>query len=218
MEEQHYALGEMDRRLANLVRYGTVSAVDTANALAQVSLDDGASTDWVPWMTARAANDRVWRAPEVGEQVVLLSPGEPSQGVILGSIFQTAHPANGNSQDVERTTYQDGTVVEYDRAAHQLLVDASASSGTVLVKCSTATVQAATSVTLDTPATHCTGKLTVDDLLTYKNGIAGTGGGNGNAITGNITVTSGDVTADGIGLKAHHHSDPQGGNTGSALA
>lgn len=217
MDEHTYALGEMDRRMGNLLRFGTVSQVDTANALVKIDIGD-LVTDWLPWLTMRAGQDRIWRAPDIGEQVVLLSPGDPSQGVVLGAVFQTTHPANGNSQDVERTTYKDGTVVEYNRATHQLLVDASASSGTVLVKCSTATVQATASVTLDTPETHCTGKLTVDNLLTYKNGIAGTGGGNGNTITGSIVLTGGDVTADGIGLKSHHHSDPQGGNTSSAIA
>lgn len=38
------------------------------------------------------------------------------------------------------------------------------------------------------------------------------------AVNGSVTVTGGDVTADGIGLKAHHHDDPQGGVTSPARA
>jgi phage baseplate assembly protein V len=37
---------------------------------------------------------------------------------------------------------------------------------------------------------------------------------NVNIIGGTVNVTGGDVAADGISLKTHVHSDPQGGNTG----
>jgi phage baseplate assembly protein V len=208
LDDHLYALGELDRRVNNMVRFGTVFEVDPSAALAKVNLGE-LVTDWLPWAITRAGNNRTWYAPEVGEQVILLSAGDPSMGVIIGALYQTAHPANGSTIDVERTTYQDGTVVEYDRASHQLLIDASASTSNVLIKCSTATINATSSVTVDSPMTHCTGQLMVDGLLTYGNGIAGTGGGNGNHITGDIHVTSGNVTADGVGLKTHIHGGVQ---------
>jgi len=74
----------------------------------------------------------------------------------------------------------------------------------------------APSVTLDTPATTCTGALTVQGLLTYQAGMAGTGGTAGNTISGTITVTSGDVKADGVGLKTHRHQEHDGPSTGTA--
>ena len=67
----------------------------------------------------------------------------------------------------------------------------------------------APNVTIDSPQTTCTGKLTVAGLLTYEDGLSG---------TGNAAITGGDVTADGIGLKGHHHDDPQGGETSTAKA
>ena len=78
-----------------------------------------------------------------------------------------------------------------------------------------ATVQAPT-VTLDSPATHCTGTLTVDGLLTYKAGMAGTGGGAGTTISGSITQTGGTLSSNGISLSGHHHSgvQPGSGNSG----
>lgn len=78
-----------------------------------------------------------------------------------------------------------------------------------------ATVQAP-NVTLDTPQATCTGKLTVQGLLTFQAGMSGSGG-SGAAISGNVTVSGGEVSADGIGLKGHHHSDPQGGTVGPAV-
>lgn len=115
MDEHEYALGEVDRRLANVLRFGTITAVDTAKGLAKVDLGDMV-TDWVPWSTPRAGNDRVWSTPDVGEQVALLSPGDPSMGVITGSLFQSAHPQNGNDGKDRRVTFSDGTVLEFDRS------------------------------------------------------------------------------------------------------
>jgi len=75
-------------------------------------------------------------------------------------------------------------------------------------------------VTLNAPAgTTINGPLTVNGLLTYTQGMHGSGGSGATAtITGNITVTSGEVTVDGIGVKSHHHDDPQGGETSAARA
>lgn len=133
-----FELLELDRRLANLIRIGEVCALDAAAALVQVDLGEQV-TDWLPWVTGRAGGNRTWHAPEVGEQVLVLSPsGELNQGVVLPALYQDAHPANAATPDIERTTYADGSVVEYDRAAHRLTVNAG--TGSVVVNCATATV------------------------------------------------------------------------------
>jgi phage baseplate assembly protein V len=117
------AASEFDRMLGNVVRMGTIAAVNPAHAdgpRATVNLGD-LTTDWLPFATVRAGQDRTWWAPEPGEQVLVLAPsGDLSQGVIALSVFQDAHPANGDRVTVHRTTYQDGTVVEYDRETHTL--------------------------------------------------------------------------------------------------
>lgn len=75
-----------------------------------------------------------------------------------------------------------------------------------------ATVQAPT-VTLDSPATHCTGALTVDGLLTYKAGMSGIGGGAGTTITGTITQTGGTLSSNGVALHTHTHGGVQRGGS-----
>lgn len=160
-----YAGSEHDRRLGGVLTIGRVKALDAAKGLVQVDMD-GPDTDWIPWLTQRAGGDRTYWCPEVGEQVLVAAPsGELGNGVVIGCIFQDAHPEPGDSPDIHRTVYKDGTVVEYDRAAHQLKIDVSSSSGSVLVICKTATVRAAESVTIDTPETTCTGSLTVGESL-----------------------------------------------------
>lgn len=166
-----HVLAEIDRRLANMIRLGTIAELDEANALVTVAVGD-MKTDWLPWRASRAGGNVAWHAPEVGEQVILLSPsGDLGQAVVLGSLYQSAHPANANTKDVQRMTYADGTVVEYDRAAHQLKVDASAASGTVLVnvggghvivQCATAAVTASDSVTVECATAAVTASQSVD--------------------------------------------------------
>jgi phage baseplate assembly protein V len=128
------------RRLSNVARYGTVAEADYTGATAgfpavRVSLQDGAiTTDWLPWFSPRAGKDRVWDPPEVGEVVMLLAPsGELTNGIAIPGIFSNGN-ANGNRAGLHRRTYDDGTVVEYDRDSHTFTVDASASNSQVVFK------------------------------------------------------------------------------------
>lgn len=211
-----YSATDTDRRLANVIQIGRVSAVDVKAGLAQVDLD-GPSTDWIPWATSRAGNDRTWWAPEFGEQVVVAAPsGELSSAVIIGCLYQDAYPEPADNADVHRTVYQDGTVVEYDRAAHQYKIDVSASSGRVVVICKTATVQASESVTMDTPQTNLTGNLSVAGVMNVDGN--GSGGGATSTINGSVRVLNGDVRADEISLKGHGHIEQgDGARTGNSV-
>jgi phage baseplate assembly protein V len=115
---QQWAQAETERILANLIRIGVVTELDDTKARVKVRTG-GIVTDWLPWLTHRASEDRSWWAPEPGEQVVVLSPyGDQSQAVVMPAIYQTAYPATADKRTIRRTIYQDGTVVEYDREAH----------------------------------------------------------------------------------------------------
>jgi hypothetical protein len=71
----------------------------------------------------------------------------------------------------------------------------------------------APSVTIQSPMTHVTGSLTVDGALTFKGGMTGSGGTGAATmqLTGTMQVLEGDVLADTISLKGHHHT-AQGSN------
>lgn len=208
---------ETDRRVSNLIRIGSIAALDEAAATVTVDLGD-ITTAPLPWLTTRAGPDRTWWAPEPGEQVLVLSPsGDLAQGVVMPAIYQDAHPAPANSRTISRTEYADGSVVEYDREAHRMTV--SVGSGQVVVICQTATVQASESVTLDTPDTHCTGNLTVQRRLTYLGGMAGSNvnGGNGAAavIQGDFQAAGGVFTHNGKDVgSTHKHANSGGSGTG----
>lgn len=74
--------------------------------------------------------------------------------------------------------------------------------------------------TIDTPSTLNTGTLTTEGLLTYQDGLAGTGGGNGTSISGDMTHSGGNLSSNGVTLHTHTHSgvQPGGGNTGAPNA
>jgi phage baseplate assembly protein V len=131
--QRGFTQAETSRRLGNVVRLGRVVALDAPNARVQVQTG-GNVTTWLPWTTGRAGPDRDWAAPEPGEQVLLLAPsGELDQAVVVPGLYQTRHPAPGDTADVRRTVFKDGTIHEYDRAAHAHLLDLTASSGRSIV-------------------------------------------------------------------------------------
>lgn len=203
---QETQLADLARRVANMMRTGRVAEVNHAAARVRVQSGD-LLTEWLPWQTHRAGNTRSWSPPTVGEQVMILSPsGEPGAGMVMPAWYCHDKPAPDSSPDTHVTEYPDGAIVSYNHVTGALVA-----SGI-----QTGTIEAAISVTLDTPLTHCTGKLTVDDLLTYGNGIAGTGGSNHNIISGDFSHSGGELSSNGIVLHTHTHNgvQPGGGDTG----
>ncbi len=67
------------------------------------------------------------------------------------------------------------------------------------------------SITLDSPQTTCTGALTVEKLITGEGGLSLRRGA-GAAVDGNVSVSGGNVSADGIDLKTHVHTGVAGGS------
>jgi phage baseplate assembly protein V len=192
---------ELSRRLANLVRIGTVAQFDHTNARIRVHTGS-LTTTWIPWLTLRAGDTATWSPPSIGEQVLLLAPsGNLEQAVALPALYADAHPAPSTSADEHITVYPDGARIAYNHSTGALTATG--------VK--TALVEAAVSVTLDTPITTVTGQLIVQGLLTYQAGLAGTGGGPGTVITGSIEQTGGTLTSNGVALATHTHGGVQTG-------
>ena len=219
-------LVELSRLVENLLRIGTIHSVDHATVRVRVQTGN-ITTDWLRWIEHRAGNTTTWDPPTIGEQCIILSPsGELAQGVVIYGAPSglIAPPSHDPAQHVTR--YPDGTVISYDHAAglHQASYPDGAqisyhhpSSALQATGIATGLVQAATSITLDTPLTHITGQCVIDDLLTYKNGLAGTGGSNNNIVTGNFTHTTGNLSSNGKVLHTHTHTGVQSGgsNTGA---
>jgi phage baseplate assembly protein V len=171
---------EHDRQLGNLVMLGVIKELDEANALVRVDVD-GLVTDWIPFTAARAgAGVREWLPPEVGEQVVMLSPyGDPAQGVVLGSVYQDAHAAPANVKTTKRTEFADGAFIQYDREGHKYDIDVPA-GGAITLRIGQTTLKLedgqATLTTpkcvVDSPDSQFTGNVTIDGDATVNGSTA----------------------------------------------
>lgn len=107
-------LSELTRRLANLVRVGTVAELDAAQARVRVSVGE-ATTAWLPWLTARAGADATWWAPSVGEQVLLVAPsGDLAQAFALPALYGPAAGPPASGEAVHRVQYADGSFTEHN--------------------------------------------------------------------------------------------------------
>lgn len=189
---------ELNRLLLNLIRKGTVLAVDHDNELCRVECGE-IQTNWIHWMAFAAGETRDWNPPTPGEQVLVLSPGgDMADSVALRGITTEDIPAPSHSPTTHTRTYPDGARIEYDHAAHSMtatLPDGATvllqAPGSVTVKTANATVEAdkvlvkASEITLDAGKISCTGAL---------------------AVSGDVTA-GGDVKAGSISLRNHTHAD-----------
>lgn len=215
---------DLNRRIENLIRTGTVSAVDYDQRRVRVR-SGGLESHWLPWLTARAGATRTWSPPDVGEQVVLLCPsGDPAVGIALTGLYSDQFDAPSSSPDEHVTAYPDGARITYNHATGALTV-----SGI-----QTYTVEASASARMDTPRWTLTGdgiidktltvvgdvlakaKATIAGLLTFQGGMDGSGGTGGATarIRGNVEHSGGTLTSNGVSVDSHTHSDPHGGHTG----
>lgn len=77
---------DQDRRLANMVELGNVTAVDNGAMTVKVDLA-GFETDPLPVAQIRAGVIKVHWMPSVGEQVAVLSPGgDLARAFVIGSV------------------------------------------------------------------------------------------------------------------------------------
>jgi phage baseplate assembly protein V len=112
-------MAEAERGLENLAVLGQVVALDAPRARVKVKAGP-MTTGWLPWLAPKAGPDRAWHAPEPGEQVLVIAPGgDLEHGVVVGSIYRQAYPPPAASADITRALWQDGAVMEYDRAQHR---------------------------------------------------------------------------------------------------
>lgn len=204
-----YDLAEMHRMLMNMIRIGSIKAVDVGNRRVKVTTA-GLTTDWIPWGTARAGKTRNWSAPNIGEQVVLFSPfGDMTQAVAGPSIYQDDFDAPADSADRDTILFPDGSTIDYNSETNTYSVNI-VGSGLVAINCVNATITAVEKVTLDTPDTMVTGNLTV-----AKSFQMGSEGGTA-TMKGNVAITGGSLTHNGKNIgSTHQHSGVQtgGGNT-----
>ncbi len=105
-------------------KFGTVSAVDEKTCRVRVRLPDydNLRTLWLPVLQWKTLRDKHYHLPDIGEHVVVLLDGRGEDGVVLGAIYSSADLPPVASGDKHHVRFDDGTSIDYDRAAHKLAI------------------------------------------------------------------------------------------------
>ncbi|MFG6076068.1 phage baseplate assembly protein V [Erwinia sp. OPT-41] len=182
---------EILRLLRNLIRIGTVSAVNLDDGLCRV--DTGSNTtNWLHWLTARAGRTRSWNAPSVGEQVLVLClGGELDTGFVLPGVFSDEHPAPSASADALHWSFPDGAVIEYEPENGALKATG----------IQTATIQTAVKIMLDSPEVECSALLKTATLEVTQGGT----------MKGDVQHSGGSFSSNGVVVDSHKHSGVKSG-------
>lgn len=161
-------VGDFERRLQNLIRVGVVSEVQGDRA--RVDFGHSLVSEWLPWCVRRAHNDIEWWAVEVGEQVVVLSPGGLLEdGFIAWSLYQSDYPAPAGSADVHITRYGNGASMTHDRASGDLIFDL---MGNFIVRTAAGVqMQAPSGVQIQAPSVSASGGLTAQGTIESKTDV-----------------------------------------------
>nr|DAM51320.1 MAG TPA: baseplate assembly protein [Caudoviricetes sp.] len=222
-------LFDMPEGVPSLIKIGEISSIDPAKCTARVVFDDEDSivSFDLPVLQRNSLKNHDYAMPDVGEDAIVLFFGEGQEdGVILGSIYAGEVTPPESTENRRTVVFDDDTRVCYDRAEHKLTVTIEGTEvvfnrqdgsitvpNAVTINCTTATVNASSGITLDTPKTEVTGVLNVAGLITGKGGLAVSGGGGAAVtVTGNMKLqgqieASSDVTAGGISLMKHKHQE-----------
>ena len=179
---------DVPRILSNLIRYGTVAAVQVDPPRVRVAIGS-LLTQPLPWCTARAGTVSWWSPPSVGEQVVVFSPhGDLAAGFVLPALHADhAPPPDGATRSNTMLAFADGARLSYDPDRHALTV--SLPSG------GTNALTAPAGVSIDGNV-RITGDLAID----------------GTAHASGDVTSDGDVRAGTISLTNHSHAKVQPGS------
>lgn len=196
------SLPNLENKVGNQIRLGSVMAVDLAAKRVRIK-SGNIESGWLPWPAGRAGSGkRRWDPPEVDEQVLMLSPsGDLSQAIAFPGIYQDDFDAPSSDGKEDLAEYDDGTVIGYNRETHTLTANLGPSS-IVMNRDQIVLTVGSTSLTMTAAGSVFEGPVTVNGLLTYTEGLAGSGGGTTAVINGNMQVngnqnTTGNITNGG---------------------
>lgn len=199
---------ELFRRLENIIRFGVVQSIDYTQATCIVDFQ-GILTCPLRWLTVRAGSDSTWDAPSVGEQVMVLSPsGEIANGIVLFGLYSDAHPSPSQEQNIKIRKFEDGAVISYDTANHQLQAVLPGGATTIL------TSDGGITITGDT-VINGNVQINGNTAMTGNNTVGGSQSVSGTSLAKGSLTCNGDVTASGISLTGHIHGGVKAGGDSS---
>lgn len=205
--------------LKQLIRWGTIVSVNKNNtARVQFSDIDNLVSYDLHILVSNANKNRYQAPPDVGcNALCIMMPTGNSAGFILGTFYNATNQAPIDSlNQVMHWTFEDGTVLNYDKSTSTLTADV---KGPVDVKTtSSAMVDAATTATVKCPDIQLKGNVTITGDLTVVAGgdtVAQISSKN-MAITGKITSTN-DISIKNGNLSVNGNMSATGTVSGSNI-
>ena len=201
---------DANRRLENIVRFGTVKTINPSKPIPRVIVNLGdIETPEIRCLNIRSGADSTWDMPSINEECVVISPcGDigPTSFVLYG-FYNDDHPAPSDDLNQKIRMFADGCVIAYDIAAHHL--------SAVLPSGGTAVLTADGGVTVNGDTT-INGNLQVNGstAMTGNNTVGGSQLVQGSSHSSGTFSSDGDVIASGISLTGHTHPGDSGGTTG----
>ncbi len=109
----------------NLILFGEVCQISPKRHTCRVYFEDlNVTTSELPIMTGGGTRNRKRDLPKIGDQaVVALIAPSLSDGVVLGFTYNDKDEPPEGDENIDSTTYPDGTVISYDSKAHKLTID-----------------------------------------------------------------------------------------------
>lgn len=205
--------------LKQLIRWGTIVSVNKNNtARVQFSDIDNLVSYDLHILVSNANKNRYQAPPDVGcNALCIMMPTGNSAGFILGTFYNATNQAPIDSlNQVMRWTFEDGTVLNYDKSTSTLTADV---KGPVDVKTtSSAIVDAATTATVKCPDIQLQGNVTITGNLTVVAGGATVAqiSSKNMAITGKITSTN-DISIKNGNLSVNGNMSATGTVSGSNI-
>lgn len=198
---------------------GIVRSYDPAKYAVRLELQpQGNMTGWIPLLTPWVGNGwGMFCPPTIGDllEVTFLN-GDINSGVAGLRAF--------NDQDLPLSVASGEFWLMHHSGAFFKLTNSGSATfsdghGATVTLNGDGTISSAATQWNHTGPQHITGNVTITGTQQVSGQITGQGGmaisgGSGASVAGNMAITGGNVTADGIGLKTHTHADPQGGTVG----
>ncbi|WP_179990011.1 phage baseplate assembly protein V [Acinetobacter sp. YH1901141] len=199
---------DANRRLENIVRFGTVKTINPSKPIPRVIVNLGdIETPEIRCLNIRSGDDATWDMPSINEECVVISPcGDigPTSFVLYG-FYNDDHPAPSDDLNKKIRMFADGCVIAYDIAAHHLSAVLPAGGTAVLTADGGVTVNGDTTIN---------GNLQVNGstAMTGNNTVGGSQLVQGSSHSSGQFSTEADVSAGNISLKNHKTSGVQPGS------
>ena len=128
--------------LLNIIKYGTVTEVkaDTAQVKVTFKESNNIVSYYMPVLQSFAGKNNAYVLPSIDDVVVCLISPRGDAGVVLGSIYTGINKPVISDENKYNITFDDGSVIEYDKNEHKLMLNVKGSAEIVIDKSITISV------------------------------------------------------------------------------